>query len=128
MNPYLLTAAGLTAVIALVHSVLGEREIFQGLRQGKLVPTHGGSALRERHVRILWAVWHIVSVFGGCLAYVLYHLAQPATAPTLRAAFVPLLAATMALSALLVLYGTKGRHPAWVGLFVVAGLAWAGLP
>jgi len=64
MNWYLVIAAALAFFVGLVHSVLGERLIFRRLRQGGLVPTNGGNLLDERHVRILWASWHIVTVFG----------------------------------------------------------------
>ena len=59
MSLMLLVAAGLTVAIAMVHSVLGERRIFRRLRGG--VPQ-----LSAFQVGILWASWHLVSLF--CLA------------------------------------------------------------
>jgi hypothetical protein len=58
MNPYLVAAAVLAFVVGLVHSVLGERLIFRRLRTGQVVPTNGGTVLRESHVRILWLPSH----------------------------------------------------------------------
>ena len=62
MQPLLLGAGVVMALTALVHSVVGEILIFRQLRSGGIVPTEGGPPLRERHVRILWASWHLVSI------------------------------------------------------------------
>ena len=65
MNPWLLSAAGLSVLIALAHSVIGEWRIFRHLRRaGQIVPTEGGTLLREFQVRILWGTWHGLSVMG----------------------------------------------------------------
>lgn len=55
MNIYFLAAAVLLILIGLVHSILGEKLIFRRMRKGGFIPTNGGPALREPHVRILWA-------------------------------------------------------------------------
>lgn len=116
---WLLIAASLTIVIGLVHSLLGEQLIFKQLRQGTIVPTNGKPVLRERHLRILWASWHLVSIFGFAFAAVLIAFA---TAPdvALDRVFLLVTTITMAMSALLVLFATKGMHPGWVGLTLVA--------
>ncbi|KFC66715.1 hypothetical protein FG93_04194 [Bosea sp. LC85] len=59
-----LLAGALMLVIGLIHSVLGEMLIFRHMRRGSLVPTMGQPLLRERHVRILWASWHLPSILG----------------------------------------------------------------
>jgi hypothetical protein len=119
MNTLLLIASLLIALISLVHSILGEVLIFNRLRSSGLVPTHGGSVLREAHVRILWASWHVVTLLGWALAALLLRIAGVSQAPVsifvLQASMWALVA-----SALLVLYGTRGRHPAWAGLLLVA--------
>jgi hypothetical protein len=117
-----LAAGVLAAITGAVHSLLGERLIFRHLRHGTLVPTLEAPPLRERHVRILWATWHIGSVFGWAFAGVLLALAfAPAGDPVgplvLKAAIAGYLG-----SALLVLVGTKGRHPGWIALLSVAAL------
>jgi hypothetical protein len=93
MNTYLFAAGILTALIGVVHSVMGEIMIFRALRRSTWIPTQGGSALREFQVRIIWASWHILSLLTALVA-----------------------------SAALVLIGTRGRHPAWLGLLLVAAL------
>lgn len=129
MNRYFVAAAAIAFLVGLVHSVLGEKLIFQRLRQGTaLVPTNGGHVLGESHVRILWASWHIVTVFGWCIAAVLLRLSLPATAESLTGFVVPTFALAALAGAALVLVGTRARHPGWVGLLAMAVCTWLGLP
>lgn len=120
---YLQMAAGLAALVGVAHSVLGEILIFNRMRRGRFVPTDGGQRLHERHVRILWASWHVVTVFGWALAAILLRLSQSPARP-----FGPFLIGTVASAmlagAVLVLIATNGRHPGWLGLLGVAVLAW----
>ena len=81
MQTLYLVAGVLAAVTGLVHSVLGERLIFRHLRNGGLVPTMAAPPLRERHIRILWATWHLASVFGWAFAGVLLRLANGPVSP-----------------------------------------------
>lgn len=128
MNTYLATAAGLAILIGLVHSILGERMVFSRLRQGTVVPAHGGTLLRGHHVRILWATWHIVTLLGWAFAAALLLLAAEASPSPLHIALLQVIALAMAASGVLVLVGTKARHPGWIGLMGVAVLIWLGLP
>ena len=123
MNHYFVAAGLLTFVIGLVHSVLGERLIFRRMRVEGFVPTNGGQVLRERHVRILWASWHVVTALGWCVAVVLFWLALPSEAHLAQSALSKAVAASTLLSSMLILVGTRGKHPGWVGLLVVAVLA-----
>ena len=119
MNWLYLTAGLLSVVVAVIHSVLGELWVFKRMRRGTLVPTNGGDVLREPHVRILWASWHLVSVFGLVLATLLVH---GAFRPGPR--WVPLaIAVAMAVASALVYFGTRGKHLGWVGLLGVAVLS-----
>ena len=125
MNRYFVAAAGLMFAVAAVHSVLGELLIFRRLRVGADVPTPGGQLLRARHVGILWASWHVVTVLGCALAVLLLRWAQFAVeSPAGDAA--PIVAGAMAVSAALVGVGTRGRHPGWIALLIVALLVWQG--
>lgn len=127
LNPYLVAAASLAFSVGLAHSVVGEILIFARLRRGEIVPTEGGSALTERHVRIPWASWHVLTVFGWALAFVLWLLAaEPGHGP-LRAVLLPTIAVAMAAGAFLVFYGTRARHPGWLGLLGTAVLTWWGM-
>ena len=122
---HLLLWAGLLAIaVGLVHSVLGEVMIFNRMQLGKLIPTDGGERLRERHVRILWASWHIVTLFGFALAAILLRLGHAPSLP-LKPFVIATISITMIAAALLVLIATNGRHPGWLGLLAVAALAWS---
>lgn len=107
---------------ALVHSLLGELMIFRKLSGGRLVPALAAPPLEPRNVRILWATWHLASVFGLVLALIVYRIGVGAplgTAGLLRAT-----AVACAIGAGLVLVGTRGRHPGWVSLSIAAALVW----
>ncbi|MBC7499530.1 MAG: hypothetical protein H7315_03390 [Herminiimonas sp.] len=117
--------AGVIAVLTgIVHSVLGEHLIFRHVRDGSLVPTLGAPPLRERHIRIIWATWHLVSIFAWASAGVLIRLAF-SPAPPASIVAVGIASAYLG-GAILVLVSTKGRHPGWVALLAVASLTWVG--
>ncbi len=122
----MLIAAGVIALITgILHSVLGEMLIFRHLRSGGLVPTIAAPPLHERNIRIIWATWHLASVFGWAFAGILLSLAiAPTDSP--RALIVNAVVFAHLAGALLVLIGTKGRHPGWIAILLVAALTWFG--
>jgi len=121
----MLALAGVVAVLTgIVHSVLGEWLIFRHLRDRTIVPALGTPLLRARSVRIIWATWHLASVFGWAFAAVLFALASSPDA-SLRQLVVQAAVAAYSGGSILVLWGTRGRHPGWVALAAVAGLTWA---
>lgn len=129
MNGYLIAAALLAFLVGLVHSVLGERLIFQRLRRsprGGIVPIRSGERLHENHMRILWASWHALTAFGWGSATILLWLALPDA----RSAFPRLiewaLAMTTFVAAALVFAGTRGKHVGWAGLLGVSALIYLG--
>jgi hypothetical protein len=117
-----LVAAVIAVVTGVIHSVLGEILIFRHLRNGGLVPALGAPPLRERNIRIIWATWHLATVFGLAFAGVLFRLALGHPSPS------SLVVSAMVFAylggAVLVLIGTKGRHPGWIALSLVAALTW----
>ena len=116
-----LLAAGLLALlIGVIHSLLGERLIFRHLRRDGLVPTLPAPPLSQRHVRILWATWHIGSVFGAGFAALLLAAAFHDDPQAFRSLASRATALAYLASALLVLVGTRARHPGWIGLGLVA--------
>lgn len=50
--------------------------IFRKLRRDRFIPSIGGSLLSESNVRILWASWHALTVFGWAIAFLLFWLSQ----------------------------------------------------
>jgi hypothetical protein len=123
MDSWLLIGGGTTVVVAIVHSVLGEWLIFRRMREGTIVPTKGHPILRERHVRIIWATWHIVSVLGLGLAAILFYIAVPELV-NVASFSIASVSLSMGVSSLLVLYATKGKHPGWIGLLIICVATW----
>lgn len=122
MNQILFSAGVLSIIVGLIHAVLGEILIFRQLREKSIIPTMPANPLRQRNIRILWATWHIASIFGWGIGAVLINLAH---AEVEYSTFtIHAIALSMFLSGLLVLIATKARHPGWVGLFGVAVLCW----
>ena len=119
---YLLISAGLLSIaIGLVHSILGEFLIFRNLRNGSLVPTTSAPPLREKNIRILWATWHLASIFGFAIGAILIQLGTTVEAP---AFIIQSIALSMCSGSVLVLYATNAKHPGWIGLLIVAVLCW----
>ena len=124
MQLFLFIAGSLAILVGLVHSILGEVLIFSRLRNDEIVPTSPAPPLQEWHVRILWASWHIVSIFGWAFSAILLRMAFPATDQLFFLFVKNSIIVSMFVSALIVLVATKGRHPGWVGLLAVAVLTW----
>ena len=121
----LFVVAGVLALITgVVHSVLGEKLIFRHLRNGGLVPAMGAPPLRERNIRIIWAIWHLASVFGWAFAGVLIWLGLAPPNQSLQVLVVSAAVLAYLGGSMLVLIGTKGRHPGWIALLLVAALTW----
>lgn len=126
MNYYFLSAAILAFVVGLLHTILGERMIFHRMRRAGFVPTEGGQLLRERQVRILWASWHVLTVFGWGMALMLLWLARQSSVGATFSILENTIIVSMLAAAMLVLVGTKAKHPGWIGLLGVATLVWLG--
>ncbi len=124
MQTYIFIASILAIIIGAIHSMLGEILIFRQMRVSGIIPTNGAPLLRERHVRILWSSWHVVTVFGWAFAAVMLRLAFPTDNGSFQTFVKHTIIASMLASALLVLFGTRGRHPGWLGLAAVAVLIW----
>ena len=118
MQTLLIIAAIIALLVGVVHSILGEILIFKKIRDSGVIPTKAVPPLEGRNIRILWATWHLASVFGWAFAGILYSIAMGYESIT-----TVVLNATMfafAGGSLLVLIATKGRHPGWIGLLAVA--------
>jgi hypothetical protein len=121
----LFVAAGVLALVTgIVHSVLGEVLIFRHVRRRGLVPAADAPPLRERNIRILWATWHLASVFGWAFAIVLIRIGLAPLTDSPRALVLGAIVFANLAGSLLVLIGTKGRHPGWIALLLVAALTW----
>jgi len=122
MNIYFLITGILCFILGLVHSILGEYLIFRDKRnKGNLVPSKVNTELKERHLRIIWATWHLSSFFGWCIGAFLVKLSIDQN--MLDSEFINFMINstifTMFASSLLVLIGTKGKHPGWIVLLLI---------
>jgi len=121
----MILAAGYLAIfLGLIHSFLGEILIFQKLRDNELIPSHGGDLLKARQVRILWASWHLVSIFGFGMASILIWLSLSTSNSSITEVLINIVSITMLCGTVLVLIGTKGKHPGWIVLTIIGILPW----
>jgi hypothetical protein len=122
MSPALLAAAALAVLLGLAHSYLGERYILMRLfRRGELPRLFGGVEFTRRTLRF---AWHITSLAWAGFAALLVALATPAGGPPPVQARI--ISATFALSGVLALVASRGRHLSWLVFFLIAALAWLG--
>jgi len=126
MNSYLGIAGLLCIILGLIHSILGEYLIFHPKRKPRtLVPTQVESDVQEKHLRIIWATWHLASLFGFCIGALLIKLAIVSNQDFELLLF--LITGSMILSGLLVLMATKGKHPGWFILLLIGTLIFFGM-
>ena len=126
MQSYFLAAGVLAILTGLAHTVMGEILIFRHIRQGGLVPTIAPPPLYERQIRIIWATWHALTVFGWGFAAILIDLAYNFSGDPLQRFLIQAIIYSNLGGSLLVLVGTKGKHPGWIALLGVAILTWVG--
>lgn len=108
-------AAAILCLLAIAHSLLGERFIISRLlRRNDLPKIFGSTSFTAQTLRYCW---HLTTVIGLGMAFLLIQLGNGD--PT--AALVRTLAATMFVSAALAVVVTRGRHLSWVG-FLMAGM------
>jgi hypothetical protein len=122
MNSMLVAAAIVLVIVGIVHSVLGEVLIFRLMRERRIIPTNGRPILKERHVRILWATWHLPSILAVMSSTMLWKLAELSELNPMNLFVKNSICVAMVLSSLMVLVATKARHPGWIGLGLVAVL------
>ena len=119
---YLCIAGILCFFLGIVHSILGEYLIFNSKRnKGSLIPSKKSTELKERHLRIIWATWHLASIFGWCLGAILIKISleQNELNSSSIDFIIQSMMYTMFLASLLVLIGTKGKHPGWIVLLLI---------
>lgn len=129
MNFYLLIAAVLTLVLGLIHSILGEILIFRFLYKGGVVD-ETRTGLRTRQVRALWTTWHLMSLFGCAIAVILLNMSgaiSNASITTTESFVGQVLLVLFMVSAIFWMFGTRGKHPAWIVFLIIAGSTWYGL-
>ena len=130
MNLYFLIAGLLCFPLGIAHSLLGEVLIFKEKRQkGQIVPNIVNEELKERHLRIIWATWHMCSVFGFSLGVILIYIALNIhqLSPEITQVFVSVISLAMFLGGFFVLGATKAKHPGWIVFLIIGILLLLGL-
>jgi hypothetical protein len=124
MNVLFLLAAAFAVLLASAHSYLGERYILIRLfRRPDLPRLFGGVEFTKRTLRL---AWHLTSVaWTGFAALLMVQALSPGGSWRAEGRVV---SATFALSGVVALVGSRGRHLSWVGFFIIAALVWLGLP
>jgi hypothetical protein len=119
----LFVSAGITVFIAIVHSYLGEKRILPRLFANAGAMFRGDPALMSSILR--WA-WHLTSLAWITLALLLVAMTRvPADARTVPVAII---AGYLALSGLICILTTRGRHIAWPFFMAAAATAaWAAI-
>ena len=110
-------AAGLLVVLGAAHSYLGERYILMRLFRLELPKLFGGTAFTKATLRF---AWHLTTV--GWIGFAaLMCLAASPELDTGRSRDLAM-AATFAVSGIVSLIGSKGRHLSWIVFFLVSAL------
>lgn len=114
MDWRLVAAACLTAVLALAHSVLGERFILRRLMHRDLPHLFGGDAFTKRTLRF---AWHALTIAWIGIAAILVWAPGAVT--------VSITLVVLAATALITVTVSRGQHLSWVvDLVVIALLSW----
>ena len=120
VDVYLLIAGCLAIVLGIIHSILGEYLIFRHLRESNVFSDDGKSKLQKRYLSTLWSTWHLVTLFGWGFGASLIVLSFPELPEKAINDLLLVVGATFFISSIYWLFGTKGKHPAWVVLAIIA--------
>jgi hypothetical protein len=122
MNFYLFSAGIVMFALAIMHSVLGERLIFKHVRAGTPGHIAANQLLPARRWDALWSTWHLLSVLGLGLSAAMIAAAMYGEVAKAADTVAIIMAATFAIAGVYWFVGTKGKHPAWIGLLAIAAL------
>jgi hypothetical protein len=124
VNAFLLTAAGLTILGGVLHSLLGERLILSRLATHTLPETLGSTDFTKRILRLMW---HGISVAWWGIAGVLIVLAATPDLDVMGVRIAAIIGLTFVASSVLSFVHTRGKHFSW-GLFLaIAVTIWLGI-
>jgi len=124
MNATMLnTAGGLSVLIGITHSYLGEAKILMPMYAQYKLPVLRGSDRATKNV--MRFAWHLTSVAWWGLGAILFVIASPAPNPL--ACILRVVAITFAIHAVVTAGATRFRHYAWIVFTAIAVLAWLGV-
>lgn len=120
MNTYILAAGIIMMLLAVIHSVLGERLIFRHVSPGTPLGQTARTVLSERRWRALRATWHLISILSAGLSLCAGVAAVRGAAVTVEPAVI--MAGTFVVMGVYWLLETRGGHPAWIAFLLIAVL------
>jgi hypothetical protein len=124
LNTYLLISGILAILLSVAHSIIGEVLILIPMQKSEGIPAVRGSIRTTK--RTLRFTWHITSVLGVGIAFLLFHYAKFA-APTPDHVYVlRVLSLTFFASFVVSIVGSRARHPSWMVFLIVSILIWLG--
>lgn len=113
----LLTGSFLLFFIGFVHSYLGEKYILIRLfRRDNLPELLGSDWFTKRVIRF---AWHLTTLAWWGFAVILYLLSQPSQ--NLRAEILMTITVVFAISGVVSLVLSRGKHLSWLFFFGIAG-------
>ena len=124
MNALLLVGGLLSALIGIVHSVLGEKLLLGPLfKRGELPKLFGSATFARRTLRFAWHLTTVLLVGVGAVVIAL-SLTQidPQSAWILR-----VLAITFGVCSLVSLVGARAKHFSWWVFLIISVLLWFGV-
>lgn len=123
MNTYFMIAALLAFIIGLAHSILGERYILIRLFKRELPRLFGSDLFTKRTLRF---AWHLTTVAWWGMSAIFVALALRSVDQT-SIIVVNIIAITFLVSAVVSLFGSRGRHFSWIVFILIAVFAWLGV-
>ena len=119
----LLVGAFLLIFIGLIHSYLGEKFILIRLFRRDDLPKLLGSDWFTK--RVLRFAWHITTIAWWGFAAILYFLSNPSD--NIRTEILITIAVVFAISGVVSLFFSRGKHLSWLFFFGIAGSSVFGL-
>jgi hypothetical protein len=127
MNVFLLAAAGILFLIAIMHTVLaewkGERTLVRRIIRSRLLDSSDAQDLLAR--RIVRLAWHLTSLTWCGIAAALAYLSVAEQTDSLRMV-VRILGSTFVLHSVLSLVIARGKHASWYLFLIVSVFCFLG--
>lgn len=122
MNILVFSAGILCILLGIIHSILGERLIFSNSHStDDTKPKPSKHDIFKTYRGILWATWHLASIFGWSIGIILLKLSahtQEMDEKWITLLIHPFIFAMFG-GTVLVIVGTKGKHPGWIVLLCI---------
>jgi len=122
MNTYLILSGFLTALMSIVHSIVGELLILIPLQKAQGLPAVRGSVHATRST--LRFTWHITSVLGLGIAFIFFYFARLTELNSEQIVILRILSLTFLASFVVAIVGSRARHPSWMVFLIVSILTW----